>query len=252
MGLPEENEFSWAQEVSTHIGTQHHAITVRPEQFVSLAKDLISSRGEPLSVPNEVLLYQMSRVAKRENTVVLCGEGADELFAGYERIFRWADGATEWDVSGFAKLYCYGTRADLEVVEDAVAPFVSRGSALAVTSAFFQLSHLHGLLRRLDNSTMRASIEGRVPFVDHRLVERLAGVPLSYKMSGGDVKAPLKRIFGHLLPERVVRRPKIGFPVNLDEILPAETSGANAMDRWFNFNLTELGYEAETLNPVHT
>jgi len=252
VGLEEENEFEWASLVALHLGTTHHAVTVTPEQFLASARQMLAIRREPLAVPNEVLLYEMTRAVKQENTVVLSGEGADELMAGYDRIFRWADAAPAWDLPGFARHYAYGSGDDLEVVEDAVAPFVARGSALAVTSAFFQVAHLHGLLRRLDNSTMLCSVEGRVPFVDHRLVERLAGVPLAYKMAGGVVKAPLKRVFGSRLPPRVVQRPKVGFPVKLEQVLPDDLPGAAPMDRWFNFCLGELGIDEETLNPACT
>jgi asparagine synthase (glutamine-hydrolysing) len=250
VGLAEENEFSWARMVADQLGTVHHAVTVEPEQFLDSARWMIAARREPLAVPNEVLLYEMTRAVKTENTVVLSGEGADELFGGYDRIFRWADQARGWDLAEFARHYCYGSHDDLAVVEDAVAPFLALGHPLAITSAFFQIAHLHGLLRRLDNSTMLCSVEGRVPFVDHRLVERLAGVPLAYKMAGGVVKAPLKRVFGGLLPAAVVSRPKLGFPVALDRILSKELPGATPMDRWFNFNLAELGLELAAPNPV--
>jgi asparagine synthase (glutamine-hydrolysing) len=244
VGMPDENEFAWAQQVADRLGTTHHAISVSPQQFIASARRMVAERREPLAVPNEVLLYEMTRAVKTENTVVLSGEGADELFGGYDRIFSWAHREKEWDIVKFAEHYCYGSKNDLEVVEDALAPFVALGSTYAVVSAFFQIAHLHGLLRRLDNSTMRCGVEARVPFVDHRLVERLVGVSHEYKMAGGLVKAPLKRIFGGLLPASVVRRPKVGFPVLLDRILPSDVPGLTPMDRWFSFNLNELGIEA--------
>jgi len=64
------------------------------------------------------------------------------------------------------------------------------------------------------------------------------------------VKEPLKRIFGHRLPAKTVERPKVGFPVNLERILPPTIEGATATDRWFNFCLHELGIEQETVSPA--
>jgi asparagine synthase (glutamine-hydrolysing) len=207
---------------------------------------MIEQRQEPLAVPNEVLLYEMTRAVKVENTVVLSGEGADELFAGYDRIFRWAAATPCWDLPAFAARYSYGSAGELDVVEDAVGPFLHHGSPYAIVSAFFQIAHLHGLLRRLDNATMLCHVEARVPFVDHRLVERLAGVGFDYKMAGGVVKAPLKRVFGGFLPRAIVERAKVGFPVGLENVLPPDVPGATPMDRWFNFNLSVLGLESET------
>ncbi|MBL9186266.1 MAG: asparagine synthase (glutamine-hydrolyzing) [Opitutaceae bacterium] len=253
-GLPDENEFLWAAQAARHLGTEHRAIVVTPGRFPETAREMIAARREPLAVPNEVLLFEMTRAVKTKNTVVLSGEGADELFAGYDRIFRWAGESRAWDLREFARRYCYGGEPDLEVVEDAVAPFVGRGEPFAIVSAFFQIAHLHGLLRRLDNATMLCGVEGRVPFVDHRLVERLAGVPLDYKMAAGVVKAPLKRVFGHLLPPAIVNRPKVGFPVNLDRVLPRGGSAGTgtAMDRWFDFNLSALGLETDPVIPACT
>jgi asparagine synthase (glutamine-hydrolysing) len=246
VGMPDQNEFSWAALAANSIGSTHHAVTVSTERFVESAREMIAIRREPLAVPNEVLLFEMTRAVKAENTVVLSGEGADELFGGYDRMFSWSANAENWDIDEFTRRYCYGSDDDREVVEDALSPFLSRGTPYKIVSAFFQIAHLEGLLRRLDNSTMRCSVEARVPFVDHRLVERMAGISANYKNAGGVVKAPLKRVFGHLLPAAVVQRPKVGFPVSLSRVLPNDIPGATPFDRWFNFNLAELGIETST------
>jgi len=241
VGMPTGNEFEWARLVANRIGRTHHERVVTAKEFLEVARQMVSTRREPLSVPNEVLLYLMTVDVKRENTVILSGEGADELFAGYDRIFRWAASAPAWDIREFTRLYAYGSVDDVEVVEDAVAPFLKRGGAYEIVSAFFQVSHLHGLLRRLDNSTMMCGVEGRVPFVDHRLVERMAGVSFAQKCEDGVVKSQLKRAFRDRLPAEVIARPKVGFPVPLAELMPADIPGATPNDRWFNFNLGILG-----------
>lgn len=194
VGTATSNEFEWARLAADAFGSTHHEVLVTEEQFLDTARELILQRREPLSVPNEVLLYCMTEQVKRHNTVVLSGEGADELFYGYDRIFKWAAHAGAFDQQEFDALYSYGKHRDDEVLEDALSPFISRGTPERTVAAFFQIAHLQGLLRRLDNATMRASVEARVPFVDHRLVERMAGVPYSYRAAQGVVKAPLKRV----------------------------------------------------------
>ena len=242
-GIEPDTELPWAAEVAAHLGTTHHALTFSSDAFLAASRWMIQKRQEPLSVPNEVLLFLLTQQVKQFNTVMLSGEGADELFAGYDRVFRWASSARDWDLDLFSRHYSYGTANDPEVVEDAVAPFLDRKSPYHIVSAFFQVSHLHGLLRRLDNSTMLCGVEAREPFADHRLVERVFGLGLKWKMANGRVKAPLKRLFGHLLPGAIVDRPKLGFPVNLSAILPPVTGGAAPMDRWFEFNLAHLGLD---------
>ena len=246
VGFDGYNEFSWAQIAAKRFGSKHHEVLIRQEEFLALGREMVKKRREPLSVPNEILLYKMTVAVKEHNTVVLSGEGADELFFGYDRIFRWANSQATWDLQAFTDLYSYGRHDDSEIVDAIISPFLAEGSSVLDTVArFFQTEHLHGLLRRVDNSTMLPSVEARVPFVDHTLVERMAGVSYAYRCEGGVVKAPLKRIFADMLPREVVERPKIGFPVPLEEIFfggTSELKGPNrtALDRWLRFNLEAL------------
>lgn len=60
---------------------------------------------------------------------------------------------------------------------------------------------------------MAASIESRVPFLDHPLVEWVAGLPESMKLRGGTTKWVLRRAMEGILPHAILHRPKMGFPV---------------------------------------
>lgn len=241
VGFRDRNEFEWGRMAAENFRSDHSEVLIDEEEFIALATEMIVKRKEPLSVPNEVLLYKMTGEVKKRNTVVLSGEGADELFFGYDRIFRWAASADHWDIREFARLYSYGSHDDIEIVEDVMAPYSRLPRRIDRVAAFFQTDHLHGLLRRLDNSTMLCSVEARVPFVDHRLVERMAGVPFDYRMKGGVVKAPLKRVFDDLVPKPIIERVKVGFPVPLDSMHFGPAIGGNtAMDRWLEFNLNVL------------
>lgn len=249
IGFAEQNEFNYARIVAHALSTQHHEVLMTKEAFLQTAKEMILQRREPLSVPNEVLLYAMTQKVAQKNKVILSGEGADELFFGYDRIFRWA-AQNKWNLREFATHYAYGSVLDMEIIEDAIAPFLREGSALAITSAFFQIAHLHGLLRRLDSATMLCSVEARTPFIDYRLIERLAGVSYDWRMAEGVVKAPLKRIFSDLLPTDIIHRPKVGFPVPLELIFDQRPPNVSPMDAWFNFNLSVLFGENVTAEEV--
>lgn len=241
VGFHDHNEFEYAKLAAEHSETIHHEITVDYDEFLPTLEGIIRKRMEPLSVPNEVLLYLMTKQVKYKNTVVLSGEGADELFYGYDRIFWWANN-NSWSVESFDKYYSYGSGSDLDVIEDAMSGYGHYDSSIEKISAFFQINHLHGLLRRLDNSTMLNSVEGRVPFVDHRLIEIMSSASFDYKTDKGKlVKAPLKRIFKASLTDTAIKRKKIGFPVPLEKIFYDKiTANKKPMDCWLDYNLDYL------------
>lgn len=85
------NELDYARQVADRYKTDHHEITVSTKQYLDTMKELIKFKDYPLGVPNEVPLYLMSKELKKYITVVLSGEGADEMFSGYGRIFRSPD-----------------------------------------------------------------------------------------------------------------------------------------------------------------
>jgi asparagine synthase (glutamine-hydrolysing) len=78
------------------------------------------------------------------------------------------------------------------------------------------------LLMRVDKISMACSVEARVPFLDHRLVELTMGIPMAFKVAGGVPKAILKRAVADLLPDAIIHRPKVGFGVPMREWLRSD------------------------------
>jgi len=74
-------------------------------------------------------------------------------------------------------------------------------------------AYLVELLMKQDQMSMAASIESRVPFLDHRLVEFVARLPDRWKASGFQTKRILREAMKGILPEVILNRPKMGFPV---------------------------------------
>ena len=221
------DESKYAYRVASMFGHRHRHIKVEQRSFDYFADGLIDSHRIPIPVPNEILLTAMSLEASRYNTVILSGEGSDELFHGYRLLAE----QPELTVETVSKKYIVGQHDDPEVVEDAIAPY--RGYGKNGISALFQLGHLQELLLKLDRATMYYSIEGRVPFCDYRLVERLFGVDPEWKTANGVIKAPLKRLFSYL-PKEVLRRKKIGLPVALNRKKYKDTAG------WLKYNVERL------------
>ena len=286
IGFREEgfNEFEPAREVADLIQCDHHEMVLEQQDYFALMPELIRFKDEPLAVTNEVALWQMSLELKKHVTVVLSGEGADEIFAGYGRVFRspydlermqalggpasvptalrerWTDLFTgeygeRWPTTPlelFLHHYNYVSRAERETaltpefvrsLDPDSAPELHFASAFdEVTEAsvydqflwVFEKLHLPGLLGRLDTATMAASVEGRVPFVDHRMVEFAMALPFGFKQrwrSEGDreaaelelakqlsetrdvTKALLRDVAKSFLPARIIERKKMGFPV---------------------------------------
>ena len=74
-------------------------------------------------------------------------------------------------------------------------------------------TYLHELLMKQDQMSMAASIESRVPFLDHKLVEFACGLPENLKLRGLQTKHILRRSMAGVLPEEILKRRKMGFPV---------------------------------------
>jgi asparagine synthase (glutamine-hydrolysing) len=198
--------------------------------------------------------------------VVLTGEGADELFLGYNRYrvtawnerlgrpyFRFVPQSLRAGVSGVlrrlpAPLRRYSERSfaalgpgprELFYENFALFPEPLRNRLLAdpgllardpyeeelrryeeggggplerMSRADLQ-TYLVRLLMKQDKMSMAASIESRVPFLDHRLVEHVAAMPGHFKLKGLNTKAVLRQALRPLIPRAILTRPKMGFPV---------------------------------------
>jgi len=238
VGFQEMNEFAWALKANQNLNSEHIQVTVTVPEYLEALDSMLDIRKEPLSVPNEVLIYIMTKRVKQNNTVILSGEGADELFYGYDRIFQWAYNSCNLDMDEFDRFYSYGSHNDSEVIDYALQGLPGE-STLDKISYFFQIKHLHGLLRRLDSSTMLCSVEARVPFVDHRLIECVAGTPYSWR-AVKRIKEPLKNIFSYLIPKEIIDRKKVGFPVPLDIIFNDKNKKYTPMDLFLRYNLERL------------
>jgi asparagine synthase (glutamine-hydrolysing) len=120
--------------------------------------------------------------------------------------------------------------------------FVPRDSDRKVLGAMLSdiSDFLAPLLRRLDRMSMGASVESRVPFLDHRLVHRAINLPLQYKVGTRADKWVVKQVALRYMPRNLVVRKKAGFPLPVDEyVAPIATPGFFAGG--FCENFLELG-----------
>lgn len=250
----EFNEFSYSDVVAEQYGTDHHKITMNVGGYFAEWRNLIGYKDAPLSVPNEIPLAVMSRELKKKITVVLSGEGADELLGGYGRIFRTYFEYCKNNPSGvsvsqyFLGRYEYVSRARRDrlintcnrrkQIDGYVDGIFAESDPETSIYRFFHKVHVKGLLQRLDSTTMQASVEGRVPFLDHNLVEWVyLNVPHSFRVRWKSKEAMeasrnlsveeyseindtpkylLRKLAARYISPELVGRKKKGFPVPLE------------------------------------
>jgi asparagine synthase (glutamine-hydrolysing) len=113
------------------------------------------------------------------------------------------------------------SREDLRLRCREAYRFVSNEAERSVLAAMLAdvTNFLSPLLRRLDRMSMAASVECRVPFLDHRLVNTVLNVPLSYRLRWSTDKWLLKDVASRYLPRTTVYRRKGGFPLPLEDYL---------------------------------
>ncbi len=169
----------------------------------------------------------LSKKIKEDVTICLSGECADEIFAGYPWFRKELGDNFPWFryLSIRESLLKDEYRDKIRLVEytkDRFDKIVSKASLLEGDTlennthrVMYKLNvenFMTTLLDRKDRMTMGASLEVRVPFADHRLVEYLYNVPLSYKMRDGIEKKLLRDSFSDILPDEILNRKKSPYP----------------------------------------
>lgn len=256
------DERRFAREVAARFGCVAHEVQPRPgRDLVPLLERIGWFHDEPCGRPGLITQWYVMESARGHVTVLLDGQGGDELLLGY------ASYALPYLRSLGREAWRHPARGNqaLKLVRDGVgllrAPTTTpdgpgsllrqlvragarrlrrrRGPRLdpALVAAALELGALHeetapgaapidarllddlthqsipALLHHEDRASMAFSLEARVPFLDHRLVEFCLGLDFREKVSGGHMKAVLRRAMADLLPASVVQREdKLGYP----------------------------------------
>jgi asparagine synthase (glutamine-hydrolysing) len=255
IGFEEINEFEYSEVIAEKYKTEHHEILMQKEDYMSNWERLINFKDAPLGVPNEIPLAVMSSKLKEKITVVLSGEGADELMGGYGRIYRAPFDYVNEDTKEsfydyFISKYDYVPRSmrdqlintpksyRAEFDAEIKADFSKKSNEESIFK-FFHKYHVKGLLQRVDMTTMQTSVEARVPFLDHNLIEySYRKIPYDLKLKWKDEaskgkaknmsssqyseeldtpKYLLRKVSYDYLPKEIIERKKVGFPVPLTE-----------------------------------
>jgi asparagine synthase (glutamine-hydrolysing) len=261
------NELPFARLAARAVGAQHHEVVLSPDDFFRSLPRLVWHEDEPIAFPSSIALNFVSQLARPHVKVVLTGEGADELFLGYNwyrltawnerlgrqyrawtpatlrRVVRHAVFSLPRPLQRYAsrsflaldpgvRAVCYenfsvfsdawrrSLLADRQLV-DSTDPYREQlrcfeeapGSTLDRMSHADLQTYLVELLMKQDQMSMAASIESRVPYLDHELVEHVVRMPVQFKLHGLTTKAILREALRDRVPREILHRRKLGFPV---------------------------------------
>ena len=224
---PDRDE-PWAEKVAGLLGTDHTALICDNDRLADLLTDAVIAKDLPGMADIDASLLYFCREVKKRHVVAVCGECADEVFAGYP----WFHRENQPDVFPWSPNVSFRTALlDPEIareahVEDYVqeryretmdAVPVLRGES-AENRRFRELSYLNlywfmaTLLERKDRCSMFSGLEVRVPYADHRLIQYVFNTPREIRAPHGVVKGLLRDACRGLLPDDVLDRKKSPYP----------------------------------------
>ncbi|MEW6003266.1 MAG: asparagine synthase (glutamine-hydrolyzing) [Nitrospirota bacterium] len=274
----EVSELEYARKIARRFNTEHYEFLLKPGEFFESIKTFLYYCEEPIVESAAIALYQLSKLARSSVTVLLSGEGADELFGGYplywrmgsiERYYRYVR-LVPWirrnvflrQLPEKFQKYLFWFSVPLEEryktvscdvvpsvrddiyerdfrdsldgkVEDFFRLVYSKLSDLSVLQKMLYVDTRYwlpdDLLLKADKMTMATSVELRVPFLDHKLVEFAFSLPDHFKVNRTQGKLLIKKAMEGLLPDDIIYRQKRGFPVPIS--------------KWFSSDLLSVASE---------
>jgi len=293
------DETAAAREIARHLGAEHIVLPLAMDDVADRLPEILACFDEPFADMAAVPTWYVSKLAAGHVKVVLCGEGGDELFAGYKRhrnaraierarplLGPLAAAAAHWPATSSTQLNVLRQHArrvaEFAALPDGYQQFFAatqtsgRGLRREVYAPDFW-SRLEGddgyarleaeyfpdggppasldrfldadltvnmpsaMLTRLDRASMAHSLEARVPFLSHRLVDWALTVPGAMKLRGTTGKFILRRAVAPWLPASTMRRPKQGFQIPHADWLRGQL-GELALATWRSSGAADAGY----------
>ncbi|MHB1404152.1 MAG: asparagine synthase (glutamine-hydrolyzing) [Desulfitobacteriaceae bacterium] len=228
----------WIERVSRHFGTEHRSVVLRSEDLASSLTDSMRARDLPGMADIDSSLLLFAKAIKKDITVGLSGECADEVFGGYPwfhreealqaATFPWALRLEHrlavlaptliQELNGQEYLRHRYQEALAEVPQESEQKNLIAPGKPSMEKRLREISYLTltrfmpTLLDRKDRMTMASGLEVRVPFCDHRLVEYVWNIPWELKNYQGREKGLLRQALAGILPEDVLWRRKSPYP----------------------------------------
>ena len=244
IGFDTTNELSFAKLMAERLGTRHHEFVIDKDSVLEHLDDMVYHMDEPIGAdPGFLPIFVLSKEVRKHNKVVLSGDGADEIFLGYDRykLFhygRWLrhfalfDGGNEIlkrlramrsrdDFSAFLAITRVFEPRELERM--GVAEAYDRrawdvGGTVMQRMQHFDIMNLlpRDFFMKADKMSSAFGLEQRCPYMDYRLVEFALSLPRRFKLRGWNEKHVLKEAFRGEMPREIWERRKHGFNVPID------------------------------------
>lgn len=235
----DRNEQRFARQAAEFIGTEHHELTVTRQMLWDHIEDCLWFSELPFVTLAPVGKFLLSEEARKFVTVVLTGEGADEVFLGYRRFFQNAIRDTRAGESTVGassqrrrlKLGALAAKLSLRIFDKRHR----RSLALARSGAKVRVPSEKPLINAVQESRIAAmpfdilcylgdreemahSLEARLPYLDHQLYDAAKTIPVDFKMRKGIEKAVLRDAATGILPDDIRLRRKSGFMLTSEAI----------------------------------
>ncbi|MFF9150300.1 asparagine synthase (glutamine-hydrolyzing) [Streptomyces sp. NPDC014861] len=232
------SEAAHARSVARRARTVHHEIALDPDELPSLLTRTVRHLGQPNADPITLSTYALFRAVRSSGfTVALTGDGADELFGGYDRMAAalaappgadWAAAYTDalsaaprllrehlYTADYRAHIADTGSAADRveQELRSAQAVGADRVTATTALETRWRLPAYH--LRRVDHLAMAWAVETRLPFCQPAVVTHARALPSAARTG----KRALYEAGAEMLPAPVLRRPKQPFTLPVEAML---------------------------------
>ena len=184
---PQFSEERWILAAAATARATSHRFVFDEAAFIGALDAASWHMDQPISHPNSLALWLLARRSREHATVLLSGEGADELFGGYARVYdaQTANGETFIRASQFhseARLSKLRPAANLRPALEKRRALFEEGHAdhLSNCLKYDMRTHLVDLLARQDKMTMAHGVENRVPFLDRHVIEFARALPAEH------------------------------------------------------------------------
>lgn len=251
IGFDSVNEFEFSSSVADKYGFPLHNVEISTNDVLNSFDEILVALDEPIADPACFPLHLLCKEIKKTATVVLSGEGADELFAGYPQYKDFTSPMSEGDrLPSFLQNSYYfldshkliKAKCEVSGWQRTKKYYVGEQSFDAMSNYDFKTWVPDNLMMKADKIAMRSSLEGRFPFLDDSMISLSRMLPDEYLISeDGITKHVLKETFREKLPKIILDRPKMGFTVPVsDLIVNFKTMYLDALEKLNGTELAEI------------